>query len=206
MGRPPTDKRKRLIAAAIDQYHHKGVERASLVQVANAAGVPPGNSYYYFRTKDELTRSVVDEWAIRLIDYLARLEVQPDAWERLTAYLDAALERRSGYTAYGCPLAGLSQDLRRGTEKAAGDGSRLFTLQLEWLRDQFHAAGLSDAESETCARFFLSTIQGSLLLAHATGDAEYIDSTMHKLKGWLAALPDSPQSSLADLKTVGWPK
>lgn len=191
MGRRPTDKRERLIAAAIDQYHHKGVDRSSLAAVANAAGVPPGNSYYYFRSKDELTRSVVDEWAVRLVDYLARLEVHPDAKVRLAAYLDGTLERRSGYTAYGCPLAGLNQDLRRRRENAGDAGSRLFRLQYDWLRDQFLAAGLSDASSDTNARFVLSTIQGSLLLAYATGEPEYIDSALYKLKEWLAALPGS---------------
>lgn len=181
MGRPATDKRKRLTAAAVVQYHHKGIERTSLADVANAAGVPPGNSYYYFRSKDDLTRSVIDEWEIRIADYFAGLDLHPNAAARVSAYLDGVLERRSAYVANGCPLNALGQDARR-KEITGVDGSRLYNLQLHWLRDQFHLLGLSDEKADGTARFFLSSIQGSLLLSHATDDPRYIDRTIEQLK------------------------
>ncbi len=193
MGRPASGKRERLIAAAVVQFHYKGVDRSSLADVANAAGVPPGNSYYYFRSKDELTRSVVDEWDHRLTKYLSGLDLLPDAAARLSAYLDGTLDRRSGYTAYGCPLNGLNHDLRRKRDVADSDGSRLYGMQLDWLRTQFSLLGLTNDKGDTWARLFLSSIQGSLLLAYATDDPLYIDQTILQLREWLVTLVGIPQ-------------
>ena len=53
-------KRERLVASAGDLLHRQGVMATTLAQVAEAADVPPGNVYYYFKTKDDLVRAVID--------------------------------------------------------------------------------------------------------------------------------------------------
>ena len=50
MGRPATDKREKLVAAAMDRFHAQGYEGTSLADVAAAAGLSAGNVFYYFRT------------------------------------------------------------------------------------------------------------------------------------------------------------
>ena len=52
-------KRERLVASAADLMHRQGVPVTTLAQVAQAADVPPGNVYYYFKTKDDLVRAVI---------------------------------------------------------------------------------------------------------------------------------------------------
>jgi TetR/AcrR family transcriptional regulator, transcriptional repressor for nem operon len=52
-------KRERLVEGARDVLHAQGVERTTLADIAQAAGVPVGNVYYYFKTKDELVDAVV---------------------------------------------------------------------------------------------------------------------------------------------------
>ena len=47
-------KHERLIASARALLHEQGVQRTTLAEVAERAQVPPGNVYYYFKTKDEL--------------------------------------------------------------------------------------------------------------------------------------------------------
>jgi AcrR family transcriptional regulator len=53
-------KRERLIASAADLLHRQGVERTTLAEIAKAADVPPGNVYYYFKTRDELVHAVIE--------------------------------------------------------------------------------------------------------------------------------------------------
>lgn len=187
MGRPATDKRSRLIQAAATQFHRNGLHRTSLAEVARTAGIPPGNTYYYFRSKDELTRAVVDEWAARLVDHFSSFD-ETDPWESLRAYLAAARERQVGYTAHGCPLAGLSNDLRRQGRHAHVDASRLHSMELEWLAEQFRLGGLPIADAESHARFLLAGIQGAFQLAHATGNQEFIASATAYLNAWLATV------------------
>ena len=40
--------------------HQQGVERTTIADIAQAADVPVGNVYYYFKTKDELIDAAVD--------------------------------------------------------------------------------------------------------------------------------------------------
>ena len=54
-------KRERLVASAGDLMHRHGVPSTTLAQVADAAGVPLGNVYYYFKTKDDLIRGVIED-------------------------------------------------------------------------------------------------------------------------------------------------
>jgi AcrR family transcriptional regulator len=48
------DKRERLVAAAAELVDRHGVETPTLAQIAQAADVPPGNVYYYFKTREDL--------------------------------------------------------------------------------------------------------------------------------------------------------
>ena len=56
----PLGKRERLIAAACQRVYEQGVEKTTLADIAQAAGVPLGNVYYYFKTKDDIVRAVVE--------------------------------------------------------------------------------------------------------------------------------------------------
>jgi AcrR family transcriptional regulator len=46
-------KRDRLIAGARETIHRQGVEATTLADIAEASGVPLGNVYYYFKSKDD---------------------------------------------------------------------------------------------------------------------------------------------------------
>src|SRR5919107_4170802 len=67
-------KRERLVASARELLHQQGVERTTLAQIAHTADVPPGNVYYYFKTKDELVEAAIDAHACDLEAALAECE------------------------------------------------------------------------------------------------------------------------------------
>src|SRR5262249_53886648 len=54
MGKTQTDKRTRLVETAMKLAYRDGFRESSLADIANAAHVPVGNVYYYFKTKEEL--------------------------------------------------------------------------------------------------------------------------------------------------------
>ena len=57
--RPKQDKRERLVTGAREVIHRQGVERTTIADIAQAAGVPVGNVYYYFKTKDEIVHAAI---------------------------------------------------------------------------------------------------------------------------------------------------
>jgi AcrR family transcriptional regulator len=60
MGKPQPDKRTRLIETAMKLAYRNGFRETSLADIAEAAHVPVGNVYYYFKTKEELGEAVVE--------------------------------------------------------------------------------------------------------------------------------------------------
>jgi len=53
-------KRGRLIVAACDLFYRQGIAGTTLAHIAEAAEVPLGNVYYYFKTKDDIVAAVVE--------------------------------------------------------------------------------------------------------------------------------------------------
>src|ERR1700693_6316963 len=78
-------KRDRLVEAAARRFYEQGIERTTLADIAEAAGVPLGNVYYYFKTKDELVTAVVDKQVQVIVDTTTALERHRTPATRLKA-------------------------------------------------------------------------------------------------------------------------
>lgn len=180
MGRPATDKKDRLVDAAMRRFHHHGFASTSLATVAGDAGVPAGNVYYYFQSKDSLAAAVIDRWCELAAAHLAEFDSQQPL-QRVRDFLLSAAERRQTYAQFGCPLAALDRDLRSDAAVPTMDGGRPLALIRDWLAAQFGCARRAD--------FCLSCLQGSFTLAHATGDPDLIARTVDQLLDWI----DSPE-------------
>src|SRR5229473_8380255 len=78
--------RKAILAAAGEVFLEQGYERFSLRKVAERVGYSPTTIYLYFRDKDDLLFTVVDEGFVRFGQRLAAAaESQEDPWERIIA-------------------------------------------------------------------------------------------------------------------------
>lgn len=183
MGRPPSDKRDRLIEAAVSQFRQHGVASSSLADIARAVDIAPGNVFYHFATKDALAKAVVETWCARLEDFLAGFAEIPDPWNRIRAYVASSDSRSADYTAFGCPLAALARDLNGGT--LAKEAARPLGLQQRWLSDQFGLARFDPATADGHAQFLLAGLQGSYALAQASGDPAVIAAVSTHLLAWL---------------------
>src|SRR6202165_2800601 len=73
-GQPIPDKRQRLVEGARLVLHRQGVEKTTLADIAQAADVPVGNVYYYFKTKDELVQATIDAHAHDIQTMLASFD------------------------------------------------------------------------------------------------------------------------------------
>jgi AcrR family transcriptional regulator len=61
MARPASDIASRIVRAARTHFLERGVDGASLRQIASDAGTTIGMIYYYFKTKDEVFLAVLEE-------------------------------------------------------------------------------------------------------------------------------------------------
>ena len=179
-------KRERLVAAAGDLLHRQGVQATTLAQVAEAADVPPGNVYYYFKTKDDLVRAVIESRAEQVRALLGSLQSRRSPAARLKALAHQWVEMRDLVARYGCPFGTLAAELDRREDGLDREAAKPISLILDWAEDQFRQLGRRDA-SELAINLFAG-VQGGALLANALRDPDLITGQVRHLERWIDSL------------------
>lgn len=178
---PKSDKRERLLKAARRLIHQQGFQGTTLADIAEESGVPLGNVYYYYKTKDEIVRAVIEDRTARFHALAEGWERDSDPVARLCCFLQMPLSIDKSIAAHGCPVGSLSQELsKHGDSELAGQTLR---AQLTWVGRQFRLLGCADAEQ--LARQFIATLQGGSLLANSLNQPEVLLEQVEQLKDWL---------------------
>src|SRR5947207_11682141 len=100
----PPGKRQRLIAAASQLLHQQGVEKTTLADIAQAADVPAGNVYYYYKTKDDIIAAVIEAHVQRSKTALASIDSSHRSPKsRLKALVGEYARQSEVIALYGCP-------------------------------------------------------------------------------------------------------
>jgi AcrR family transcriptional regulator len=181
------DKRERLMEAARSLIHRQGFDRTTLADIAKESGVPLGNVYYYFKTKDDIAAAVIDEYQ-QIIDGMLREleENEPDPRKRLLFLVRRTSNAKDELASHGCPIGSLCLELNKcrcDTELAARADS-IFGNQIKWATKQFKALGKKDAAD--LAVELIASLQGTILLANATHSPEMADRQLARLGRWIA--------------------
>jgi AcrR family transcriptional regulator len=180
-------KRERLVTAAQDLVYRQGVARTTLAHIAEAADVPVGNVYYYFKTKDDIVSAVVQTQTQQIESTLAELERRhrsPKA--RLKALIRFLAEHADSTAQYGCPHGTLSTEMAKQAERSGLIAAALMQVQLDWAEQQFQAMGRRDAHD--LAVELLVGYQGSAVLTNALGQPDLMTRQARRLEKWIDAL------------------
>jgi TetR/AcrR family transcriptional repressor of nem operon len=179
-------KRERLVAGAGDLLHRQGVSATTLAHVAAAAEVPLGNVYYYFKTKDDLVRAVIDARTDQVRAMLAALQVRRSPGARVKALAHNWVEMRELVARYGCPFGTLAAELDRRDDGLDQEAAKPIELILDWAEDQFRQMGRRDARELAIA--FFAGVQGAALLANALRDPHIVTGPVRHLERWIDSL------------------
>jgi AcrR family transcriptional regulator len=180
-------KRERLVTAASELVHRQGVARTTLADIAQAADVPVGNVYYYFKTKDDIIAAVVQARAHQIESALAALERRhrsPAA--RLKGLIRLLAGQADSIAQYGCPHGTLCLELAKqdaGSERIAAP---LMQIPVFWAEQQFRAMGRRDA-SDLAVELVIA-YQGNAVLTSALGRPELMARQARRLERWIDAL------------------
>ncbi len=169
-------KRERLIAAARTLIHEQGVHATTLAEVAQRADVPPGNVYYYFKTKEDLVRAVVDDYIEQAESILAELDRLRSPAARLKGLTRGWLDVADTVAEHGCPVGGLCAELNRCDGPLGRAGAEILGRITDWAEVQFRQMAL------------ISGIQGSALLANTFHDAMIMSRQARHLERWIDSL------------------
>ena len=87
-----TDKRARIMDAAIKVFAERGFHTATVAEIARAAGVADGTIYLYFKSKDDLLLRLFDEKMTQLLaEARAALAEERKAPEKLRRFIQLHL-------------------------------------------------------------------------------------------------------------------
>ena len=184
------EKRERLVEGARQVFYRQGVERTSLADVAEQAGVPVGNIYYYFKTKDDLVNATVESYSDGRQELLTRLARRRTPQARLKGLIEELDGTRVSVSEYGCPVGTLSSELdkRCGTQVSPGSQELLGSI-VDWAEIQFRELGRDDARD--LAVTLIATYEGTTMLTHSLRDPELMHRQSRRLAQWIDAIATS---------------
>jgi len=179
-------KRERLVASTREVIHQQGVEKATIADIAQAAQVPVGNVYYYYKTKDELVAAAIDSHARDVRAMLDSLERHRTPQARLKALVRALTDQRELAARSGCPLGSLCSELDKRNAGLDRVCAQLLQAPIEWAQQQFTMLGRRDAHDLAVA--LIASYQGIALLTNTFRDPELMTREARRLERWIDSL------------------
>ncbi len=177
--------RDRIIEVADDLFYKSGFDATSFADVAAAVGIPRGNFYHHFKTKDAILEAVIKRRMERTRALLGRWEMEAsDPFERVLSFIRTLLTHQAEIMAFGCPNGTLCSELAKFGHVAHGRAVEILRQFREWLAEQFRALGAGD-RADVLAMRLLSWSQGVSVMATAFRNATFIRDEVAEVEMWL---------------------
>lgn len=184
MGTKGDGNRQRIIDAADRLFYRRGYNQTSFQDISDATGIPRGNFYYYFKTKDEILDAVVNTRVEEFNGLLNRCEEETeDARERLLLFSNMLEHNRDDVIESGCPIGSLCSELAKDDPALHEKSRQIFILLRDWVKRQFEATGLTNTDD--LAMDLLAKLQGVTVIACAFKDADYMKRSHLEIKNWI---------------------
>jgi TetR/AcrR family transcriptional regulator, transcriptional repressor for nem operon len=165
--------RSSLLSAAEHLVRTRGYSAISYADLAEAVGIRKASVHHHFPGKADLGGALMDNYIARFGIICESIEqANPTASNRMKAYGKVYAESLSDGRLCLCGM--LATELSVLPDQVAERVRSFFTTQLKWLQ-RIIAAGQAVGElnrrrsAKQAAEHTLSTLQGSMLLAWATG-------------------------------------
>ncbi len=182
-----TSVRTRLIEAASNLAHRRGFGNARLADIAKEAKVPPGNLYYYFKTKEEIGEAIVERRLSGLQAKHQELGKVASPKERLYSFVSFWIEHREIMAQHGCPIGTFCSELNKEGGLLARKASKPFADLLTWAEAQFREF-CSKGEARGHAVHLMSALEGVTVLANSAKDSDLIKMEAKRLVDWIRSL------------------
>jgi TetR/AcrR family transcriptional repressor of nem operon len=170
-------KRDLIIRAALARFRSAGILGSTLKDIADVSGVPLGNLYYYFKTRDELVLAVLDACERELAELLARLNgSSPADW--LGAYFDWLLDGSEEAARLGCPFGTLATELRDMNDTASERAALMVETYRTAVRAQVQGLGLTQEDGDDA--FLL--VQGAYVVSRVAGERALFEHSISRLR------------------------
>ncbi len=183
-----TNSKERIILAADQLFYVRGYSQTSFSDIAEETGIPRGNFYYYFKTKDEILSAVLEHRQSLIEGLLEACEnSSSEPRDQLFYMVDVLVREEDSIIKYGCPLGTLSSELSKTSLTMQQHVKSIFETLRQWIEKKLSSAGFSD-RSHSLSMEMLSRLQGTTVLANVYQDVDFLRRSALQHKQWLSEL------------------
>lgn len=174
-----TDTRTKILDFAEHLTQTRGFNGFSYIDLGEEIGIKTASVHYYFKVKDDLAAALVERVQINHAAGFREIEAGTSCPRRR---LEAVVTYFQGYVKEEkfCLCGMMAAELQSVSPRVARLVEAYFSAFQAWLTQQFKEAGHKDAKLQ--ALRFLSTLEGSVLLARLSRDPKIVHDA---LKGFL---------------------
>lgn len=174
------DNKKHILSVGAELIHMRGYYNTSINDICNAAGMPKGSFYYYFRSKEDFAAELIDYYCGFMLSVQEKYLIinELSYMKRLRAYF---IEFRHYFESKncggGCPIGNLAQELsdcndnlRIKLQMALEKTKSNIAVFLKSAQENGEISQTFDAEE--LADFIFNSWEGSLLRMKVTKSIE----------------------------------
>lgn len=176
--------RERIVEAAANLIHERGVAGTTTEDVRDAADVSSSQLYHYFEDKMALVRAVIAYQTDAVIGAQDEFLGHLDSMQALRGWRDFLVRFQRGVRcAGGCPLGTLSTEIAEIIPEFRIDLNRAFTRWEDGIRSglrAMHVRGAlrKDADPDRLATALLAAVQGGLLLTQIRRNTKPLEAAL----------------------------
>ncbi len=184
--------RQHIVETANRLFYQRGYNQTSFSDIADAAKIPRGNFYYYFKTKDDILAAVIDHRMDDIRVMLAEWDAaSPEPRARLRRFLGMVRDSGKDLARYGCPMGSLNIELGKAQPALKARARKMFDLFRDWIAAQLRALGIRNPEP--LALHLLARAQGAAVVAQVYGDTALLNAEIDQLDAFLDSLAPKPK-------------
>ncbi len=185
MGSKGDVNRRRIVSAADDLFYRRGFEHTSFTDIADAASIPRGNFYYYFKTKDDILSAVIQQRSQDIKNMLAQWDEEfSSPHDRLKREVKMIVNSQEKIKEHGCPLGSLCLELSKLQHMQQYSANEMFEIFRDWNARQFSLLGY-EQEANQLALHLLARIQGIATILNAYEDQAFLEHEVALLDDWI---------------------
>src|SRR5215472_13681601 len=164
------DTRVRILRAAAELFHRKGVRATSPGEIIKASGAGKGQFYHHFKNKDFLVHEVLRAFLETVKSGRAPVRYDVTSWEDLENFFRSHIEfQRKFSMTRSCPIGTVGNEANECDDQIREDIGLIIDVMRNKLAMFFRAEKTKgrlqrDLEPEVVANFCIATIQGAMLL------------------------------------------
>ncbi len=181
-----------IVETANRLFYEVGYNHTSFTDIVDATDVQRGNIYYYFKTKDDILRAVIDhrlEVITEMLNDWNREVKEPRA--RLAKFSAMLLENAHDLARFGCPMGTINAELGKGQRDLQRVTRAMFDTFRDWLVSQYRQLGAASRVADELAIETLARAQGISMLAHVYEDDDVINREIPKFEAWIRKTTDA---------------